>query len=637
MPEVIPATPEQSYKFGKSSAYSDPKAIQYLKDLYGEFDRERKEREQAWNKWTAMFRGVFWDHNHGKNNDGVHNSTAEEKTTKSKLYINETKKSIVSAVSNVMSILFQRVPNYLVTGVGSDLDDDIAKQIQEVVWYFLMMSRYPVLARRYLTQCAVYGVTYAKIYMEQVQHTTFDYTPILSEVDGTQIGSRRTENFESYPMVRWAPVDLFDMWPDPCVPDHTKWGRGTFHRLFRTEQYVKNQIDTKKWRNVNLSALKNSVDSMHGRDQRRTIVGLNPLKRNEVELMEFTGLMPRAEAEELKIEVGSQEYMVPVVCMLTVDKEGVKDYLFAKRNDIPSHEIPFIRDIWEDTGEGYAGRGIPENSQGPQMALNATVNSRIDNKATAIQQIIGVVEEALTNPEEDLSFKQNWIMRFENEGDIRTKLMALNVADVTQGAHIEANEFARHIEEGSGILKYVQGTESYGSNRTASGIQTVYSAASKFIRDIAQQHEHNLISGTARLIYKHVLKYMPDEFLVLLTEDPNTPIYRQIALRNLAKDVDFIPYGVQGLAQRELAQSQMIQYAQITANPVDLQIMGLQGRRALHQEILDQFGWKERVVKKILPDQPQLPLPPPAGEGAEGAPPGSEGPSDLGDLLGNVG
>jgi hypothetical protein len=617
-----------------SSVPEQLSALKFLGELFEEFNNDRRDREPAWNRWSAMYRGVFWDQGKRAISDGTSDKRTET-PHKSQLYVNETKKAIVSAVSNVMAIIFQRNPPFTVIGLGGQLDDEIGAMIKQVVWYFQLLTRYPVKARRYITQAAIYGTTFAKVHMDSIKDAQVKVLPIMDST-GIQIGTQRQTVNRVFPTVEWDVIDRFDMWTDPTVPDHTKWGRGVFQRVYQSPGYIKDKIAKGIFKPVDVDkytkAGTHKVDA--GRDQRRIIIGLNPLKRTDIELFEFWGWMPAAEAQQLGIEVGPDEFEVPAYCLLIGVPGQQSDYLLARRNDLPGHVLPYIRDIWEDTGEGPEGRGIPENTQGPQMALNVTINTRLDNKATAIQQIIGVVMDALEDPD-DLTFKQNWVIRFkEGMGDIRTKLMALNVPDITANSHIEQQEFERMIEEQSGILKFVQGDTSYGSNRTASGIATVFTAASKFIRDVAQQFEYNLVTETCRLMYKHILMYMPDKILVMITENPLAPVYRQIALQNIAADVDFAPMGVQGLAMREVRQGQMAQILQGSANPIDLQVMGLNGRKALWRQILEDFEWRKDIVDQILPEQPILPPPPPE---AAGGTPGTATPGDMSTLLSSQG
>ena len=603
-----------------------PLAMKYLMELFEEYDKERRQREPAWNRWSAAFRGVFFGHKGRAAEDGTHGKKVEE-DFKSRLFVNQTKNVIVTAVSNVMSILFQRTPPFTVIGFGTNLNEEVSKLIQQVVWFFMTMSRFQIKARKYVTQCAIYGTTFAKVFMDKVQHTNIGIEPTLSELDKTPLGFERKVVVSELPFVKWDTVDIYDIWDDQAVNDHTDWGRGLFHRVFRSEHYVKFKIDRGLFRNIDISKYTKQSPA-DGRDLRRSIIGLNPIKRGDLQLFEFWGKLPPDEAKSVGIEAAPEEWEVPAYCLMIGTGGKPEDYLLARRNSNPGHFIPFVRDIWEDTGEGPSGRGIPENVQGPQTALNVTINTRLDNKATAIQQIIGVVMDAIEDPD-DLKFKQNWVIRFkEGMGDIRQKLMALNVPDITQNAYLEAKEFERMIEEQSGIVKYVQGTESYGSNRTAGGIATVYQAASKFIRDISSQIELNLIGDSARLIYKMALSYMPNEFLILLTDEPMAPVYRQVALDKMAMDVDFIPMGVQGLGMKEIETSQMVQFATATNNPIDLQITGMDGRRELLHTIITNLGW--RNADKIIPKQPTTPaMPQVPGQGLtlpEGGQPGAGAP-----------
>ncbi len=595
---------------------------EYISDTFSDFNKEYAARKKGWDKWNAMWRGKFSHQGaSGKNIDGVHNSGgASPSNHKSQLYVNSTKQAIVTAVSNVMGILFQQSPPFTVTGRASTLDDESAKMVAKVVWYFMQQTKFPTQARRYITNAAIYGSAWGKVYMENVRHSVIESRPQRNIITGEVDGVERFENVEVVPMVRFSTIDNYDLWFDPEADWTNSRGKGIFHRVWKSPNSIEEQVIRGVYRAIDRELLNINKDDVNGSDTsdvRRTIEGLQPLSRTLLPTMDFWGVVPKEVAEEAEIDVISDELDVPVHMLILFDKDQPVDYLVAERNDLPGHTLPFVHDVWEDVGHGNAGRGICENTQGPQTALNVTVNTRLDNKATGIQQIIGANVDQLENPEEDLQFKQNWIIR--TNGDPRQALFPFVVPDMTGGSNIEAREFERMIEESSGVNKFVQGTESFGSNRTATGINTVFQAASRFLRDITAQMEHNLISGTAKLFYQHIIKFMPDKILVDITEDPRAPEFRRIALENIVKDVDFVASGVQGLQMKEAELNSLLQFSQMTANPIDLQYIN---RPQLIKNIYERFGFKDgdQIIRQDV--QPTVPQ---EGEEGQPSPPGQAG------------
>lgn len=578
---------------------------EYFSDTFTDFDKEYVARKKAWDKWNATWRGQFQKGGStGNNVDGVFTKGSSPTSHKSQLFVNSTKQAIVTAVSNVMGILFQQLPPFVVRGRASTLDDGIAEMIQKVVWYFMQQSKFPVHARKYITNAAIYGSAWGKVFIEDVRHTSIESRPQTDIVTGQAAGFQKFAKTQVFPMVRFENVDIYDLWKDPESDWLNTTGKGIYHRIWKSPTSIQEQIIRGKYRAIDSKLLNASKGSTHDTDVRRTIEGLQPLSRTMLSTMDFWGVMPQDVAEQAGIEFPSDELDVPVHCILLFDKSKMVDYLFVERNQLPGHALPFVHDVWEDVGHGADGRGITENTEGPQTALNVTVNTRLDNKATAIQQIIAANIDVLEDPEEDLKFKQNWIIR--TNGNPREAIYPLTVPDLTAGSHVEAKEFERMIEESSGINKFVSGTESFGSNRTASGINTVFQAASRFLRDITSQMEYNLMAGTAKLFYQHVIQFMPDQFLVDITDNPQAPKLREIALQKIVQDVDFIAFGVQGLQIKEVELNQLIQFAQTTANPIDMQYIN---RPLLLKNIYERFGFKDG--DKIILQTPQAP---PQGE-----------------------
>lgn len=582
-----------------------PEELEYFADCFSDFDQERRKREPAWNRWNAMWRGVFHEDKVESKTDGTmppQPATAH----KSKLYINQTKQAIVSAVANIMTVMFQQYPPFDVKGRITDIEDTISKDVGDMVWYYLSHSDFVRKCKRYLTNCAIYGTSYGKVYMDMMRDVSLHVMDKLNPITLEKMGSERIERINEWPVVCFDDIDIFDIWHDPEAISIKKYGRGIFHRVWRSTEIVKARMRNKTYRDImdklGLDDKGSSVGQLQSqRDRRRAIEGLEALRRKQCALLEFWGVMPSAEAGPLGIQTVGSEDETPVHCVFLAGQDGyqIQDYLLAERNSIPGQMLPFVVDVWEDLGSGFDGRGIPENVQGPQTALNVTINSRIDNKAAAIQQILGVNTEELDDPDEDLQFKQNWVIR--TKIDPNHVIKALSVPDLTANSYQESQFFSTAIEEQSSVTKFVQGTESFGSNRTASGIQTVYQAANKYLQDLTSQFEQNLIARTCMLVYQHVLKFMPDEILVKVTRDPMAPEYRKMVIGDLAEDLEFVPSGVHGLAVKAQQQGNLIQFAQVMKDSPYV------NQPELIKKVYESFGFKD--AEKILNPNPVLPIP----------------------------
>lgn len=603
-----------------TGSIEDP--IKYFQDLFIRLDLDRRKREQAWMRWYKQWRGLF---------DGD-----PPGDTKSRLFINATKQAVVNAVSNIMAVLFQQSPPFVVAGGGENgSDEEKAKVISQVVWHFMTQTKFYAKARRYVTNCAIYGFAVGKVFMSERKTGGVQALPHVDPLTGQQKGFIRTQTLRIDPTVEFDTVDPWDFWLDPSATLNTWTHAAVFHRYYRDTAFIRQGVAQRKFRSIEDDMLdKLGGPAPSSRDTRRSAVGLDTLKRSESEvaMIEYWGHIPIETATALGIKPFEVEDLVPVIATFVGDQEGnPKHLLSAERNLLPGSIHPFIIDIWEDVGEGMGGRGVCENTGGPQTALNATINSRLDNKSIAIQQILGVNVDALEDTD-DLKARANWVIRVK--GNPKEALFQLGVQDVTQRAYEEAREFERFIDESAGLPKAAQGTESYGSNRTAQGIATVFQAATKFIRDITDSLEQNLIAHTARLFYQHAILFLPDQVFVMITDNPRAPEIRQVSIPQLAADVDFVTSGVQGIAMRELMVTQMIQFLQTTANPVDAQYVN---RPYILKKIYGAFS-PDDVDKAIImpppvPAGPQGPLPE-AGtpQGAappeEGAPPAEGGEED---------
>jgi hypothetical protein len=302
-------------------------------------------------------------------------------------------------------------------------------------------------------------------------------------------------------------------------------------------------------------------------DRRRSNVDLPEEKpsSDEITFYEYWGVVPGAIARATGIE-GVLPDDEEVECIISVDHKFAH-IMRAELNTYPGQQRMFISDVWEPSGDkSLYGRGIPENVRGPQMALNATVNTRLDNKTWAMAKPL-IVNPDLLEDEDDLIAKPNWVIRVTGKPDDVAKFV--DIPDVTAGASQEAAEFERYIDDESGINKMVQASQSFGQNRTFGGISLAFSAASRPVRLIARGFELNLISDGLKKIYMMFMVNLDEQILIRVLDDPRAPEFVRVDPLSLSLDIDFIPRGTFAMASREAVVDGLSQFIQgIGQNPM---------------------------------------------------------------------
>ena len=125
--------------------------------------------------------------------------------------------------------------------------------------------------------------------------------------------------------------------------------------------------------------------------------------------------------------------------------------------------------------------------------------------------------------------------------------------------------FAKQADEVTGIPNYIYGSSSVGgAGRTASGLSMLMDNASKGIKQAVAETD-KVVAGVVERFYVHNMIYNPDPFI--------------------KGDFKVTPKGAMGLIMKEQIQRRRNEFLTATANPVDLQIVGQEGRAYLLREL----------------------------------------------------
>jgi hypothetical protein len=145
-------------------------------------------------------------------------------------------------------------------------------------------------------------------------------------------------------------------------------------------------------------------------------------------------------------------------------------------------------------------------------------------------------------------------------------------------------QFARMADEQSGIPAYVYGDGQVGgAGRTASGLSMLMGSAGKGIRQTIMHIDFDVIGPMVQAQYNWNMQFIDDQ--------------------TLKGDCEIIPRGAVTLANREQLNVRRVEFLQATANPIDSQIVGPQGRAAILREVAKGLSMP---VDDIVPTNEQL-------------------------------
>jgi hypothetical protein len=143
--------------------------------------------------------------------------------------------------------------------------------------------------------------------------------------------------------------------------------------------------------------------------------------------------------------------------------------------------------------------------------------------------------------------------------------------------------FMKQADEVTGIPAYLySGTTGSGAGRTASGLSMLMDNAAKGIKTAIAGLDR-IVSGMVERLYVHNMMYDPDP--------------------SIKGDFKVIARGAMGMIVKEQLQARRSEFLQTTANPVDLQIVGINGRAYLLREVAESL---QMDTSRLVPTPEKL-------------------------------
>lgn len=236
-------------------------------------------------------------------------------------------------------------------------------------------------------------------------------------------------------------------------------------------------------------------------------------------------------------------------------------------NPDPLGNRPYNIASWEEVPDSFWGVAMPEVMRDTQIMCNAAARSLANNMGVASGPQVEVTVDRLPDGEDitDVYPWKIWQVTTDRTGGGQP---AVRFFQPNMNADVLMNvfqQFARQADEVTGIPNYVYGSSAVsGAGRTASGLSMLMDNASKGIKN-AVANIDKIVSGIVHRLYLHNMMYDDD-------------IYIKGDFRVVAK-------GAIGLIHKEALQMRRNEFLVATANPIDSQIVGAEGRSYLLREL----------------------------------------------------
>ena len=234
----------------------------------------------------------------------------------------------------------------------------------------------------------------------------------------------------------------------------------------------------------------------------------------------------------------------------------------------------------------FWGSGIPELIEDVQAMCNAAARALSNNMGIASGPQVEVNTDRLA-PGEKVTTVFPWKVwqTLSDPFGSGQPAIRFNQPDDRSGPLLQVyQQFARMADEQSGVPAYVYGDGQVGgAGRTASGLSMLMGSAGKGIRQVIMHIDFEVIGPTVTAQYNWNMQYV---------DRPE-----------IKGDCEIVPRGAVTLANRDQLNVRRVEFLQATANPIDAEIVGINGRASILREVAKGLSMP---VDDIVPSDEKL-------------------------------
>jgi len=382
-------------------------------------------------------------------------------------------------------------------------------------------------------------------------------------------------------------VDPFYIYPEPGISNINEGYLFEYHPLSRMQlsdligvpgyddDAIRKVLDIGN----GLSWINEDVELQKNEEERKYYSYMRPT--TEFDALEFWGKV----SGKMLIEWGLTEEDVP---------DDAREYdanvwmvgnivIKAVLNYDPLGEKPYCKTSFIKCPGAFWGKGIPEIIEDLQGVCNAAARALVNNMGISSGPQVEVNVERLP-PNEDITQLAPWKIWQTINDPVGSSAPAIRFTQPDSRATELVgvyDKFSRLADDHSGIPAYVYGDLNVqGAGRTSSGLSMLMGAAGKGIRQVVMHIDTDVVKPIVMRQFVYNMRYDEDE--------------------SIKGDVQVIAKGAINLAVKETVNIRRIEFLNATANPVDLEILGKEGRATILREVAKGL---QMPVEEVIPSR----------------------------------
>ncbi|MFI5382317.1 MAG: hypothetical protein ACHRHE_23725, partial [Tepidisphaerales bacterium] len=258
--------------------------------------------------------------------------------------------------------------------------------------------------------------------------------------------------------------------------------------------------------------------------------------------------------DESQIPDPEQEYRVTA---WLIDRFVIKTQL----DPTPSQRPPYYVSQFEKIPGTMYGYGLPDLLDDVQTVANASYRALVNNMGMASGPQVVINDKVLAPGETDDMYPwKRWHVNFDpTMANASSKPIEFFQPDSRSTEIQQLIGFLSVMaDDVSAIPRYMTGgPQAGGAGRTASGLSMLMSNAAKTLQNVAASIDRDVFDPMLKHLYETVMLTMPGVF---------------------RGDETVVVKGVTYAVKREQDRTRQLEFLNMTANPTDMSIVGLEGR-----------------------------------------------------------
>ncbi len=433
---------------------------------------------------------------------------------------------------------------------------------------------------------------------------------IIPSVKWTDSGA----TIEQTPRLFWNRISPFDMWFTPGVTDIEDASVIERGRITRSD--LNDLLDLPGYNVKEIRAVLDEygagglADDWDASDAERAVQERRENPRlNQSGLINYLEFHGNVQGRVL-LEYGMDKKLI---------KDELRDYMVqgwligrhvikCQLSPSPRKRHPYFITSFEKVPGTPVGNALPDILGDIQDNANATLRALINNLSIASGPQVVVFDDRVS-PGEDAEDLYPW-KRWHMTSDPVSGNSAQKPVDFFQPQSNAAEllsvymAFNNQADDLAALPKYLQGQTTGGPGRTAAGLAMLMGNASKILATVAANIDRDVMEPALQGLFD----------MLMLTDTTGL----------LRGDESIQVLGVNVAVQRETERSRQLEFLQITANPIDTQIMGPKGRAVVLRSVSQSIGLdgeeivptEDEIDAAMKSAQPQPGAPQPGGPGS---------------------